>query len=132
VLRDLFRFPGYHLLSQAAVATTGGGSDVNGGRSSSSSQILNGGSEFSELVLNVTVECASPAAIRLRVALSGSTPINSGGAGASRGMSANRTFLSTTVTVSLDRTVVLGSTQPSGTSGALILAVRPELQRGIP
>jgi hypothetical protein len=36
--------------------------------------------------------------------------------------------MATTISLSLGKTVVLGSTQPQGSNSALILAVRPDLR----
>jgi hypothetical protein len=57
-----------------------------------------------------------------------SLPPGTGNAAIAPEAMAVRNILSTTVSITSGHTVVLGSTQPSGVPGALILAVRPELR----
>ncbi len=155
VLRDLFRYSSYRLISEAAIAATADGGN--------SSLILNGGGETYQLDVSVmsppisrggrdAAMAPQPPAIQMRVTLKTvpafSDAMNQGGGGQQGGRAQgavkmageperpvvagptpSRTVLFTTVTISPGRTVVLGSTQPGGPDRALILVMKPEVRK---
>jgi hypothetical protein len=93
--------------------------------------------------LNIQVDSLLQQQLRIHVRLTGvvGTSARGGRAGATSGdatssSSQMKTLLSTTVTVGLGHTVVLGSTQPGGgrggMAGTLILTVRPEMRTSGP
>ncbi len=120
VLRDLFQWPGYQLLANAALTA-----DLPRGSNSPvlAQQTLTANGETYEL--RVQVDSALFKRVRLRVTLSGPTAATTraGDRGAP-------VLLSTTLTLGYGNTVVLGSTQPGsgrgGMGGTMILVVRPE------
>lgn len=134
LLKDLFRFPGYKLLSNAAVAVDYLAPRRGSIDAPSTDQLLNG--DGKTLHLSVTVDTATAQSVRLRIWLyEPVVPVQTKNASGGVSVSSDRhTLLVTTVTLSYGRTVVLGSTQPgrSGQPGStpetLILAVRPELR----
>lgn len=131
-LRDLFQWQGYELLSQAAITTDMPTPPEWGGKTASAytQTTLNVDGEAYEL--HVRIDTVAPPQVKMTVSLVG---LGRAGSVAGRPTAAptEQGLLSTTVTVSFGRTVVLGSTQPrggrGGMAGTLILAVRPELQR---
>jgi hypothetical protein len=137
VLRDLFQWPGYELLSQAAIV-----SDMP--RTClpfvSTQQSLNANGQAYDL--NIQVDSLLQQQLRIHVRLTGlvATPARGGRVGATSSdatsSSQMKILLSTTVTVGLGHTVVLGSTQPGGgrggMAGTLILTVRPEMRNSGP
>ena len=131
VLKDLFRFPGYKLMSTAAVAVD----YMSPARGSSTDQVLDG--DGAQYHLTVTIDTATSRDVRLRVWLYETlVPVTTKTASGGTSISPDRrTMLSTTVSIAYGRTVVLGSTQPGkpGRAGApaqtLILAVKPELRQ---
>ena len=113
-LKDLFRFSGYTLLSQAVVAV-----DYSPNAGGSTTQLLR--AEGTSYQLTVSIEGINPDAVQLSVKLWALS--------APRGGAAGQLF-GTKVSVSFGHTVVLGSTQPAGvTAGTLILAVKPEVRQ---
>jgi hypothetical protein len=124
VLRDLFRFNGYRLLSQGAVSMEIGGlSTGRGGTSENSSSLMLSGPDGKTLSLWLGVSVVSGAgraSMRLSVELT-DLVVNAATGGLRRA-----TLLTTTIGLTGGKTVVIGSTQPSGPNTALILAVRPE------
>ena len=132
VLRDLFQWPGYELLAQAAIMA-----DLprtSAGRVMTQQSFNADGETYT---LRVLVDSTLRQRVRLNVNLSGIVslpgPLSTGSQG--RGTLTQRTdLLSTTVTVGFGHTVVLGSTQPGGgrggMNGTLILTVRPEPRTG--
>lgn len=128
-LRDLFQWPGYQLLAQAAIVAD---LPFPPGHPVNTQQSLNANGETYDLV--VQVDSALGRRVRLRVQLFGLVPVAGQPSGGRGGTTTRQTrvLLSTTVTVGFGHTVVLGSTQPAGgrggMSGTLILAVRPESQ----
>ena len=134
VLRDLFRYNGYKLLSQAVISTpvppqrsVGTGSSTN-----HSTQLLSGLSgRTCEIVVQVTHQwgpAPGSETMTAHVTLADVSPPDTLGVGVARGSRGGRTLLSTAVTIAPGRTVVIGSTQPAGPGSALILAVRPTLR----
>jgi hypothetical protein len=135
VLRDLFQWPGYELLSQAAVV-----SDMPRSCMPSVSTIQSLNADGQAYDLNVQADSLVQQQLRIHVRLTGL--VRTPGA-TSRGVVGDATsamqvkvLLSTTVTVGLGHTVVLGSTQPGGgrggMAGTLILTVRPEARNNGP
>jgi hypothetical protein len=129
VLRELFQWNGYQLLSQAAVT-----SDLPGPGSVQTSQQLQVDGEPYTLV--VSIDSVTPQKVRMRVSLTGivrrATPSSAGGKTVQSASLA--VLLSTTVTVSFGHTAVIGTTQ-TGTmaaggagNGTLILVVKPEMR----
>jgi len=129
VLKDLFRFPGYRLLTQAAVMMERPGPRTLNGRGASyASQLLSSDGETYKL--EATIDSATQQTVRLNVSLAIVPRPGSGTA-----FAAGSNLFSTSVEVSYGHTVVLGNTQPSMTSATaragtvnqtLILAVRAE------
>jgi hypothetical protein len=128
VLRDLFQWPGYQLLAQSALTldmpmgVEWGG---NGASSSTQTMLNVDGKSYD---LSVRVDTTAPPRIKMAVLLMGlaqPAPAKS----AVNSQLERKTLLSTTVTVGLGHTVVLGSTQPGGgrggMGGTLILTVTP-------
>jgi hypothetical protein len=137
VLRDLFRFNGYRLISQAAMTMSAGlfvGS--RGGARADSYQILGSPDGETSYDLNVALMAdttrlgaGSSATITVRLATSARTSVTRASDGTMQERrSAPQQILSTTVSVTAGKTVVLGSTQPGGTGQTLILVVRPEIR----
>ncbi len=132
VLRDLFQWPGYELLAQAAVMADLPRTTL--GRVFTQQSFNAGGETYN---LTVQVDSTAYQRVRVSVSLTGMVPVPGAPPSASQaGGPARRstTLLSTTVTVGFGHTVVLGSTQPGGgrggMSGTLILTVRPEPRTG--
>ncbi len=127
VLRELFHWRGYRLLSQAAITVD---IPANTRGPLTTHQLLN--ADGQTLTLKVIVDSVMPSKVRLSVDVSGYVA-----QGTARSLT---TMLSTTVTVWFGNTVVLGSTQPGGAAaatmkgrgsvgaGTLILAVKPEVR----
>jgi hypothetical protein len=122
LLRDLFRFGGYRLLSHAM---------INAIPRSNASQTVGDGAE--RMRLEVQVDGAetqtAPGSVRIQVVLSRSAGVMGPGNNPMR-----ETLLSTGVTIPLGQTVVLGSAvsdlgQRFPDARALILTVQPELAK---
>jgi hypothetical protein len=151
VLRDLFRFAGYRLLAQAAVSASPGARTSQllsaagteyaldiyvaprgaargaaaGARGGALTGVTGGATAGGRRAQGVTASgggraSASPVSVSLEVTLTQ----NPGSAA----LQDRRTILHTTVSISAGHTLVLGSTQPSGTASTLILTVRPEIK----
>ena len=134
VLRDLFQWPGYQLLAQSALTLDmpmrieWGGT----GASTSTQTMLNVEGNAYDLSVRADTTEFAPQRVKLTVSLVGLSH-----AAATKSVVATpadrKTLLSTTVTVNLGRTVVLGSTQPGGgrggMSGTLILTVSPAMAK---
>ena len=105
VLRELFRFEGYRLLSEARIGAMEGGRAIQGLRTPD-------GGEY-QLVADVGSIRGTPerGSVEVEVRLHGSREM----------------YLETRITVPVGQTVVLGSSQLDPTGGATILTVRPEL-----
>jgi hypothetical protein len=131
-LRDLFQWQGYQLLSQAAITTDMPTPPQWGGNTATAYTQTMLNVEGNAYELSVRIDTVTPPQVKMTVSLTG---LGRAGSVAGRPPVATerKAMLSTTVTVSFGRTVVLGSTQPGsgrgGMTGTLILAVRPELQR---
>lgn len=131
VLRDLFQWTGYRLLSATTmtsdlpVSVNWGG---NGSPTFSQTALSVDGEDYE---LSVSVISFEPPQIKLSVSLAGVIPGSPTRGGASAGLQ-RKMLLNTTVTVNMGRTVVLGGTQPGGgrggMAGTLILAVKPEMR----
>ena len=122
LLRDLFRFGGYRLLSHAAINALAGGS---------SSQTVGTGADRMRLDVNVdhAEVQGTGGSVRIRVGLS-----RTSGTVTSTGAPRSETLLSTGLTIPLGQTVVLGSAvselgERFPDAKALILTVQPELAR---
>ena len=130
VLRDLFQWPGYELLSQAAVV-----SDMPRACLPfvSTRQSLNANGQAYDL--NIQVDSLVQQQLRIHVRLTrlarapGTGTRGSGTSGDQAPMQL-KTLLSTTVTVGLGHTVVLGSTQPGGGRGGMARHPDPDRASG--
>jgi hypothetical protein len=105
VLRELFRFEGYRLLSEARIGAMEGGVGIQGFRTPD-------GGEY-QLMADVRSirGTAERGSVEIEVRLHGSPEM----------------YLETRITVPVGQTVVLGSSQMDPAGGATILTVRPEL-----
>lgn len=105
VLRQLFRFEGYRLLSEARIGAMQGARGIQGLRTPD-------GGEY-QLMADVRSIRGTPehGSVEMEVRLHGSPEI----------------YLETRITVPVGQTVVLGSSQLDPAGGATILTVRPEL-----
>lgn len=113
-LRDLFRFPGYRLLSEAT-ATASAGEQFN--------LLIPADDERFQLnghVMSVSTAEGDQTA-RLRVSLERPVPV------ALQGKALPGSILGTGLSVPIGQTVVLGSSTPGGNIQAIILVVRPEI-----
>jgi hypothetical protein len=135
VLRDLFQWPGYELLSQAAVTVDMPMSPAWGGTGASSHTQTMLNIDGNSYELSVTVDTTAPPRVKMWVTLysvarSTSTPPPKSAVVFTP--NERKSLLSTSVTVKIGHTVVLGSTQPGGgrggLKGTLILAVKPEMR----
>jgi hypothetical protein len=126
VLRDLFHWRGYRLLSEAAIVVDVPGNSFFPGRPAyvKASQLIN--ADGYPYTISVVVDSTSPSRVRLTVDLTG---------GLSSSRQDAKTLFSTTVTMTLGHTVVLGNAQPGGTGAktgdvnrTVILTVKPELR----
>jgi hypothetical protein len=106
-LRQLFRFRGYRLLSEAVLSGVAG---------SSMSQTLGGEVQYFSIRANIldVRGGADSGTVRFDVSLSG-PPLGQ--------------VFETTANVRMGQTMVLGSTRPSQSMETLILAVRPEVMK---
>lgn len=117
-LKDLFRFPGYRLLSSAAMSVDyvplGPGKTCCGAMTS---QMIS--AEGHSYQLTIIVDSAGAQSVRLHVRMA-SMPETAKGArgGTAPSMSAEREVFFTQVTVTYGHTVVLGSTQPDPTAAS--------------
>jgi hypothetical protein len=129
VLRDLFRFTRYRLVSQAAMML----GLPPGGGASNSYQLLSGPTgDVYDLSVGLHARRTPDAGHTIAVALSQVDTLVAGPTSRDVALgdrSKRRVLLSTTVTVTAGRTLVLGSTQPGGSNTALILVVRPEIAK---
>jgi Carboxypeptidase regulatory-like domain len=125
VLKDLFKFPGYRLVTAAAMAADYFGPAGTSGCCTYTRQLLN--ADGQRYALWVSVISATKTDVRMEVSLR--TAYGNGDSGN------ETTLLDTRVGLSYGHTVVLGSTQPrmtgasNGLGQTLILAVEPELRQ---